>query len=74
MKQSSIFALTVMVTLAWVAWSCLDYYLTTIDSDCGYTAAEACTRFADQQQQVIVWRGLAVQFAMIIVFLVLRKR
>jgi hypothetical protein len=63
-----------MGPLAWLGWSCFEYYLTTINSDCGYSASEACTHIANYQQQVVIWRGLAVQFALIIILQLTRKR
>ncbi len=74
LKESRIFALLALFTIGWIGFSLTGYYLTTQNSDCGYTLAEACTRNARYEQQVIIWRGVAVELAAILVALFLRKR
>ena len=74
MKESSLFGLLALFTLALVSWSYLEYSLSTNDSDCGYTAAEACTQFANYEQQVLLWRAFALELAAILAFVLLRKR
>jgi hypothetical protein len=73
-KESHLLALAILAALAWATSSAFEYYVTTLNSDCGYTPAEACTHIARSQQNMIIWRGLAVLFAMITVLLLARKR
>jgi hypothetical protein len=73
-EESKAFALLALFTIGWIGFSLIDFHLTTQNSDCGYTPAEACTIYARYEQQVIIWRGLAVEFAAILTALVLRKR
>ena len=74
MIESRAFALLLLFTVGWAALSAFEFYLTTINSDCGYTASEICTRYAQSEQQVIVWRGLALELAAVLAFLGIRKR
>jgi hypothetical protein len=73
-KGSAVFALLVLFTVAWIGFSLLDYYLTTQNSDCLYTAIEPCTRFARYEQQIVVWRAVAVQSVAILAALLIRER
>ena len=68
------FALLVLFSLGWLGFSLADFYLTTQNSDCGYTAAEICTQFARADQKIIIWRGLAVEVAAILAFVFVWKR
>ena len=72
-KESTAFALLVLFTLGWAAYSAFEFYLSTLNSDCGYSPAEVCTRYAQYEQQLIVWRGLALQLAAVLAFVGLRK-
>jgi hypothetical protein len=73
-KSERAFALLALFTLGWLGFSLLDFYLTTQNGDCLYTPTEACTHFARAEQNIIIWRGLAVQLAAILALVVVRKR
>lgn len=73
MKTSSLFALLMLFTIGWVAFSLFDFYMTTQNSDCSYLPIESCTHLARAEQKIVVWRGLAVQLAAVLAALLLRK-
>jgi hypothetical protein len=73
-KSESVLALLILFSLGWLGFSALDFYLTTQNSDCGYTPGEICTHIARAEQAIIIWRGLAIQLAAILLVMFIRKR
>jgi hypothetical protein len=73
-KSESAFALLVLFSLGWLGFSAFEFYLTTQNSDCLYTPAEMCAHFARAEQEIIIWRGLAIELAAILAWAVIRKR
>ena len=74
MKAGALFALLAVFTIGWLGFSLIDFYFTTQNSDCGYTPGEICKQFARAEQAIIIWRGLAIQLAAILLVMVIRKR
>ena len=74
MRTERAFALLALFSIGWLGFSLLDFYFTTQNSDCGYTPTETCTHFARAEQQIIIWRGLAIQLAAILAVVLIRKR
>ena len=74
MRSESILALLILFSLGWIGFCVLEFYFTTQDSDCGYTSLESCTHFHRIEQEMILWRGFAIQLAAILAYLLIRKR
>ena len=74
MKSERSLALLALFSLGWLGFSLLAFYFTTQNSDCGYTPIETCTQFTRAEQQIIVWRGLAIALAAILAVVLIRKR
>lgn len=74
MKESHLFALLALLTLGLIAFSALDFYLTTLNSDCTYAPMEPCTSYARSQQHMIFWRAAAIELAAVLAFILIRKR
>jgi hypothetical protein len=73
-KTERALVLLALFSLGWLGFSLVDFYFTMQNSDCGYTVAETCTQFARAEQQIVIWRGLAIELAAILAVVLIRKR